>query len=175
MADSPYSGKDPQAYIKAVEALVGERDPIEVMDRLVIALSRFLADKSVGKLNLPEAEGKWSISDVVYHLLDAELIYGYRLRMVLASDAPQFLNVDQDLWAGRHWYQGLGLDDALRSLEWLRKANLSIVRALSDKQLARTGTHSSRGTETVSQMIIRWAGHDLLHYNQIERIWNTVD
>ncbi|MDX9856315.1 MAG: DinB family protein [candidate division Zixibacteria bacterium] len=174
MTESPYSGSDAQAYMSAVDALVGDRDPLEILDRVYETLSSFFSGVAPARLMTPEREGKWSMRDVVDHMYDVELIYGYRTRMIVTSDAPQFLNMDQDAWVDQHWYRGVSLTELLSALDATRAINVAFLRSLTTDQKQRYGVHSKRGNETVAQLMVRWAGHDLLHYRQLERIWETV-
>lgn len=174
MSESPYSGKDAQAYMSAVDALVGDQDPLDIMGRLYETLSSFFSGVSHAKSVTPEREGKWSMRDVVDHMYDVEFIYGYRTRMIVASDAPQFLNMDQDAWVAQHWYRDVSLSELLSAMDAARAINIAFLRSLTDDQKQRYGVHSKRGNETVAQLMVRWAGHDLLHYKQLERIWEAV-
>jgi len=170
MQDSPYSGKDTAAYISAVEALVGDQDPLEILGRMSRKLAEFFANIPENSLALPEADGKWSMRQVVDHLFDVELVYGERTRMTLASDQPRYLNMDQDEWAARNWYGSLNLQSMLDALGSFRNVNIAMLSSLSTEQKQRFGIHSKRGNESISDLIRRWAGHDLLHLRQLDRI-----
>ena len=64
--------------------------------------------------------------------------------------------------------------EALGLFEALRTSHLRLIGTLDESELARTGVHAERGEETVAHMIRLYAGHDLVHLNQIERILTTV-
>ena len=175
MSDSPYSGKDPQAYIAALDALVGNQKPLDVLGELTGLLKSFFESKDAAKFVIPEVKGKWSIDDVLHHLFDVELLYGYRVRMIVASDTPPtFLDMDQDKWAAARWYRQANHHDVLTSLAAFRKMNLALLKSLSSEQRARCGRHSKRGEESVDTLLVRWAGHDLVHLRQLQRIWDAV-
>ncbi len=122
------------------------------------------------ELRRPEAPGKWSILEVIHHLADSELVWAYRLRLVLAEKQPEITGYDQDRWASQLKYREANLQDVLELLGILRKTNLRLISSLSDEELQRAGTHNERGEETVEHMIRLYAGHDLVHSNQISRI-----
>lgn len=159
-----------KVYTAAVLDLVGDRDPIEVLRSTESTLSTFLGGLSPTELTQPEAAGKWSIRHVVRHLADSELVWGYRLRLVLAQDRPRLTGYDQDLWADRLGYGEADARDALGEFAMLRRANLRLLARASDADLERVGVHSERGDESVQHMIRLYAGHDLLHIRQIDRI-----
>lgn len=107
---------------------------------------------------------------VLRHLADSELVWAYRLRMVLAHDRPEITGYDQDLWANRLNYRSASLDETLEQLNVMRRANLRLVSSLSEPELKRVGYHIERGEESIEHMILLYAGHDLAHRRQLLRI-----
>jgi hypothetical protein len=161
-------------YVRALLALLGDREPRAVMDRLPADLRAATAGLDDAVLRRPEREGKWSIVEVVQHLADSEMIYGYRLRLIVAHDRPALPGYDQDAWARRLRYADVHLGEALEQLEPLRRANLRWLRTLSPEERSRAGLHSERGVESVDQVVRLLAAHDLVHLRQIERIKRAV-
>ena len=141
-----------------------------VLGRLISELENFVNGLTSEELRRPEAPGKWSILEVIHHLADSELVWAYRLRMVLAEKQPEITGYDQERWASQLKYREANLQDVLELLGILRKTNLRLISSLSDEELQRAGTHNERGEETVEHMIRLYAGHDLVHSNQISRI-----
>jgi hypothetical protein len=90
--------------------------------------------------------------------------------MVLAHDRPNLMGYDQDLWASRLHYRDVEVRDAFEQFAALRHANLRIWQHLSPTDLVRVGIHSERGEESLEHMRRLYAGHDLLHLRQLERI-----
>ena len=159
-----------KAYTTAVIDLLDRRDPIDVLRSTPAALSQAVDGLSNAQLSRPEAEGKWSIGQLLQHLADSELVCGYRLRMVLAQDRPAITGYDQDLWAERLDYAHADPAHALADFRMLRTANLRLIARATAADLERVGVHAERGEESVAHMIRLYAGHDLLHLRQLERI-----
>jgi uncharacterized damage-inducible protein DinB len=157
-------------YVAAVVNLLGERDPLEVLSRTPERLDEAVRGLSKGQVKQAEAAGKWSVSDVVQHLADSELVWGFRLRLTLAQDRPQLVGYDQDLWASRLHYEEADPQQALEQFAVLRESNLRLLKAASKTDLQRMAIHAERGEQTIEQMVRLCAGHDLLHIKQIERI-----
>jgi DinB superfamily len=87
-------------------------------------------------------------------LADSDLVWGWRLRMILAQ-----LN-----------YADADPDEAMSVFAILRRANLKLIDRATPAELERVGVHSERGEESIEYLLGLYAGHDLLHLRQIERI-----
>jgi len=158
------------AYVKALMDLLGDRDPFEVQSQLLLSLQTEIKSLNDATLRRPEKSGKWSIMQVIHHLAETELVYRYRMRMILAQPAPEIQGYDQDMWATELKYNERDLDEALEIIRVLRSANLKMLRGLSEAQWERYGMHSERGPESIRKIMQMIAAHDLLHLNQIKRI-----
>ena len=161
---------DIAAYVAGLLQLLGDNDPVMILRETPGALQRFLDTVPAQIVESPEAPGKWSIRDVVQHLADSELVGGFRLRMVLAHDRPPLMGYDQDLWASRLRYCDVEVRDALEQFTAFRRANLRLWERLNPTDLVRVGLHGERGEESLGHMRRLYAGHDLLHLQQVERI-----
>lgn len=168
------SGEESQAYVKALMELLGHRDPLEVLHGTEPALRERVADLTNANTGHAEAPGKWSIRQVIQHLADSDLVWGWRVRMVLAQDRPPLTGYDQDRWAERLRYQDARVTDALDEFGVLRRSNLRLIERAAPEDLKRVGLHAERGEESVAHMIKLYAGHDLLHLRQIDRIRTTL-
>jgi hypothetical protein len=161
---------DIAAYVAGLLDLLGDDDPVAVLRQTPAVLQQFLDTVSAEIVATPEAPGKWSIREVVQHLADSELVGGFRLRMVLAHDRPPLAGYDQDLWASRLRYRDADVRDALEQFTAIRRANVRIWEDLSPADLVRVGIHGERGEERLEHMRRLYAGHDVLHRRQLERI-----
>ena len=161
-------------YTSAVLGLVGGEKPIAVLKRTKTALRRAISGLTPKQLARPEAPGKWSMRHVLQHLVDSEIVWSWRLRIVLAHDRPPLTGYDQDAFADRLGYEKSNPSLALKEFGVLRDANLRLLGRASPQDLKRVGVHNERGDESVEHMMKLYAGHDILHLNQIKRIRNTV-
>ena len=161
-------------YTGAVLGLLGEQKPLSVLKTTASKVKRATARMTPKQLGKPEAPGKWSVKQVVQHLADSELVWGWRLRLVLSHDRPTITGYDQDAWAERLGYDTVDIKRALADFTTLRDANLRLLKRMTAADLKRVGVHSERGEESVEHWMKLYAGHDILHLNQIERIRRAV-
>jgi hypothetical protein len=162
------------AYTSAILELLGDREPTAVLREMPLALPRAVAGLSPQQLREPERPGKWSIGQILQHLADSEVVGAWRMRLILAQDRPPLTGYDQDLWAERLHYNQMDPSDALEVFAVLRRANLRLVDSASPAELKRVGVHVERGEESLEHLIRLYAGHDLLHLRQIERVRRAV-
>jgi hypothetical protein len=162
------------AYVSAVLDLLGDRDPLGILRETPSALRRAIEGVPREKLRQPERPDKWSIAQVLQHLADADIVWAWRMRLILAQDRPPITGFDQDLWAERLRYADADPDEALELFDVVRRSNLRLVERATPDDLARVGVHLERGEESLDRLRRLYAGHDLLHLNQIARIRQAV-
>jgi uncharacterized damage-inducible protein DinB len=174
---NPASGAADQAaaYVAAVLDLLGDRDPMTVLRETPEALVGAIHGLSPERLRTPEQPGKWSIAQVLRHLADAEVVWAWRMRLILAQDRPTLTGYDQDLWADRLGYADADPAESLADFTVLRRSNLRLLDRATPADLDRVGLHSERGEESARHLRRLYAGHDLLHLNQIARIRKVVE
>jgi hypothetical protein len=161
-------------YVRSLLDLLGDRDPLAVQAQLAVSVEQAVAQLTDAQLRQPEKPGKWSVIEVVQHLADSEIVYGYRIRLILAADNPAIEGYDQDAWAQRLRYAETSLPDALSQIRVLRGRTLHLLRGLRPDEWERAGMHSERGRETVRHITKLLAAHDLVHLRQIERIKSAI-
>jgi len=162
------------AYSAAILELLGKREPREVLGDTHTQLARAIEGLTPAQLRQPEAPGKWSIAQVLRHLADSEVVWGWRMRLILAHDRPTITGFDQDLWADRLHYADSDPGEALDAFRVLRRDNLRLLERATPEGMQRVGVHAERGEESVAHLYRLYAGHDLAHLKQIERIRVTV-
>jgi len=173
--NSPTSSPEEiQAYVQATVGLLGDSDPIRTLRETPGELRRLTEGRSPEVLSAPEAPGKWSVREVVAHLADSELVWAFRLRMVLAHDRPHLAGYDQDAWARRLGYSEAPLGRALETLSVVRAGNLALLERATPEDMQRVSLHEERGEESLEHMIRLYAGHDLVHLGQVARILAAV-
>ena len=161
-------------YTEAVLELLGERDPFEVMRGHVPALKKAIRGLSDEQLRMRESPRKWSILEVLGHLSDTELVYRYRLRMIVAEPGCRIVGYDQDAWARRLRYNEQDPALVMKEIAAMRAATLRWLASLTETELDRAGEHEERGEESARHIMKMVAGHDLVHRQQIERIRAVV-
>jgi hypothetical protein len=117
---------------------------------------------------------KWSVSEIVAHLADDELVAAYRIRLILGASGTPIQAFDQDVWATTGKYVERDIQQSLAWFRTLRDMNLTLFASLDATQWQHYGVHAERGVETITDIAAYYAGHDLNHLRQIETILRPV-
>src|SRR5579863_3052315 len=160
----------PQEYKQRLFTYLAENDALKIQSATTKKLDRLVSRASGAKLRKQPAPGKWSVAEILAHMADTELVFGYRIRTILGAPGTPIQAFDQDKWAQAMSY---GKSDPRKSLERFgafRKANLDLLRSLSPAQRKYHGLHAERGEESIETIAKLCAGHDINHLRQIEKI-----
>lgn len=159
-----------RAYTTAVFELLGTQEPLDVLRATESKLRAAIAGVAPERLARPEAPGKWSVQHVLAHLADSDVVWGWRIRLILAQDRPTIQGYDQDAWSDALGWGETDPQQSLESFGTLRRWNLQLLERVTPAELERVGVHAERGEESIAHLMKLYAGHDLLHLNQIQRI-----
>jgi hypothetical protein len=121
-----------------------------------------------GRIAISPAPGKWTPAEILCHLADCEVAFGFRLRQTLAQDNHTIQPFDQDRWAAN--YAGVTAHQALAAFTALREWNLILIRNAPPAANAKPATHPERGAMTFATIVETMAGHDLNHIQQLQKL-----
>jgi hypothetical protein len=147
---------------------LGDRNPVEVISATAARLNELTQTLGPQRVEKSPAPGKWSAREIVCHLADCELVFGYRLRQALAEEKHVIQPFDQDQFAKN--YRAYDLASALAVFGAVRTWNVKLIRALTPRQLAKPLNHPERGEMTVQTIVETMGGHDINHLRQLEGI-----
>ncbi len=160
----------PKQYTKRMLGYVAGHKPLHVQQATGKKIERLIRRLTPRQMRKRPAPGKWSIAEILAHLADTELVGGYRIRMILNSSGTPIQAFDQNVWARNANYARQDPRKSLRTFHTLREHNLGLLKSLPRKKWSRYGIHAERGKETLERVAQMFAGHDINHLQQIERI-----
>ena len=109
----------------------------------------------------------WSPRELLVHLIDTELVYGFRLRLIMAEKDPVITPMNQDAWVGTFTYGKLNAEQLIRAFTPLRRINLELLQSVDPELFQRKARHPEFGIISVTDMILHLAAHDQSHLQQI--------
>src|SRR5580698_2128687 len=160
----------PQQYIQRILGFVEGKEPLQVQQETAKKLHKLIKPLSKKQLSTRPEVGKWSITEVLAHLVDAEIVGSWRMRLIIGSDGVPIQAFDQDVWAEAFEYGRRDPKVSLETFRVLRENNLRMLKGLPKNLWDNHGIHSERGKETVAHLVRMFAGHDLNHLAQVEKI-----
>jgi len=159
-----------EQYQERLAGYVRGRDPRRILRATPARLAKKIAGIPRAGLVAPPAAKKWSVAQILAHLAELEMLWGYRVRMILETDGFAIAGMDQDAWARNSRYERIDPRRSLETFAAIRRANLDLLGRLSPRELRRRGIHSQFGPMTIARIFTLLAGHDVNHTRQIERI-----
>jgi hypothetical protein len=120
------------------------------------------------RLAFSPAPGKWTPAEILCHMADCEVAFGFRLRQTLAEDHHVLQPFDQEKWAAT--YPSVTAQQALAAFTAMREWNLILIRNAPQGAAKKPVTHPERGIMTFATITETMAGHDLNHIAQLEKL-----
>lgn len=157
-------------YVARILSNVEGQDALAVLASTPERLKALLQVTTRANWERRPAAGRWSAGEVLAHLADCEIVAGWRVRSILATDGVALQPFDQDVWARAFKYEDVDVGEALATFTAARASLLSLLARVDPARLEHHGMHAERGKETVAHLIRLYAGHDLNHLRQIEAL-----
>ena len=160
----------PRQYTKRILKNVEGKDPLAILSSTPTRIAKLLRGIPLKRLSARPDPTRWSVGMILAHLADAELVSGYRFRLVLGSNRTTIQAFDQDAWAAFSHYAKHDPRLSLEAYRVQRERTVRLLKSLPRNMWNYYGMHSERGKETVKRMAQMIAGHDINHLRQIERM-----
>jgi uncharacterized damage-inducible protein DinB len=149
-----------ETYFKAA----GEVVLIEELEICLHDFIRFVQNLPMDKFDYRYAEGKWTIKEIIQHIIDTERILAYRALRISRNDRTLLPGFDENTYAANTPANTRSLQDLLTELSEVRHSNLLLFKSFSEEQLLSKGIASDQpiSVRAIGFMII---GHQKHHQN----------
>ncbi|MCW4451381.1 DinB family protein [Kaistella sp. BT6-1-3] len=156
-----------QKYIQRYVDLIPTENWLEEMKKTsekTVALYSFLAEE---QSNFAYAEGKWTLKELLQHLIDAERIFAYRALRFARNDQTELAGWDEEAYAKHYFSSERSVQSLIDEFETVRKSSTLFFENLNKIQLSATGVANGNeiSVETIGKLIV---GHTIHHLNIIE-------
>lgn len=151
-------------YYESYISQVSENDILPVLRSQMDELDVLLARVEPKQETFRYAEGKWSIRELLGHLIDGERVFGYRAFCIARGEQQNLPGFDQDDYMATAPYDRIDLEDLLSELRLIRLGNLAMLRTLDEASWARVGT-ANQNQVSVRALAFIIAGHVRHHMN----------
>lgn len=157
----------PQQYTHRILGYLEGKKPMEILAATPRQIARLIKGAPRRKLSKRPASDRWSVTAILAHLADAEMVVGFRIRLILGASGTPIMAFDQDVWATFSDYAKHAPALSLEAFRLTRERTLRLLKSLPRESWDFYGVHSERGKETVARVVEMLAGHDLNHTKQI--------
>ncbi|MCY1490611.1 DinB superfamily protein [compost metagenome] len=125
-------------YISKVE----EADLVEELEISVHEFIKFVQNIPLDKYDYSYAEGKWTIKDIIQHLMDSERIFAYRALRIARNDKTSLASFEENEYAAIAGANQRSIRDLLTELAIVRQSTIALFKTFSEDVLKRIGVAS---------------------------------
>lgn len=127
-------------------------------------LAREIVGLTDADLDARPVAGQWTIRELVWHVVDSDIILGDRMRRIIAEDRPSLIGFDETLFTQRLFYQQRELGPGVKLFELNRLVLADILGRLQPSDFERVGIHNEVGPLTLLQLLEKTVAHPLHHH-----------
>ncbi|MEQ9301942.1 MAG: DinB family protein [Cyclobacteriaceae bacterium] len=137
---------------------------VEYLEKQTITFGHWLGGLTVDQQKLTYAEGKWTVAEVVGHIIDAERVFAFRIMSIARGEQGALPGFDQNDYVDQGRFSHRDFSSLVDEFEFSRKANLTMLRSLDDQAITNVG--NANGTQmSLSSIVYIMAGHLNHHMN----------
>lgn len=161
----PAKGDYNEYYQPYIELLKGD-DIFRILVEQNMESQNVLNSFSESKGNYAYAEGKWTIKEVIGHIIDVERIFAYRALCIARGETKSLPGMDQDMYVKNGNFNKRQLFDLNYEYRLLRESNILLFGSFDKSVLQNRGIASGYEV-TVLALIYIAAGHEKHHLNML--------
>ncbi|MBT8257442.1 MAG: DinB family protein [Bacteroidia bacterium] len=162
MRSSDLSPNEYGAFYQAYIDLAGDLDLLKTLRNSGDATLLFLESIPESKYEYAYAEGKWTIKEIIQHLIDTERIFAYRALRLARQDSTDIPGFDHDSYVPASKANERTKKDLLKDYKTLRKSTISLYQGFDPEMLAFIGTANQYPISARALAFIM-AGHETHH------------
>ena len=125
---------------------------------------RFYGAIPQGKLHYAYAEGKWTVLEVLQHIIDTERIFGYRVLRLARNDRTELPGFEQDDYIKPAMANGRSVDELLDEYTAVRQSTLQLIKGINPESMGFIGRVSGGNLSARAAAFII-VGHEIHHAN----------
>jgi hypothetical protein len=167
------ASSDYAPYYERYISLIPEGDILGTLSAQLDETLSFLAGIPESRAGHRYAPGKWSIREVVGHLIDGEKIFGDRALRIGRGDTTPLPGFDEDAYVANANFDNVALADLAHEFELARRSNIMMFRHFPREAWERRGTANGNPVSVIAIAFIM-AGHEMHHAGVIRSRYLTI-
>lgn len=161
----PKPGEYPDYYATYYKHINPQIHVFDMMEEQPGRLFATVSNLSHEKQHFRYAEGKWSVLEVLGHIIDTERIFGYRVLGFVRGETQSLPGYDENIYVAKGNFDKRSLQSLIKEFNGLREANIALFESLSEEDFLKTGVANDREMK-VNALIYLIPAH-LEHHIQI--------
>jgi uncharacterized damage-inducible protein DinB len=162
----PAKEEYPEFYQTYMDQLP-EGDVLYALEKQAVDLRYMFKDMPDERAEEAYAEGKWSMKEVLQHLIDADRIFGYRALCISRSEKASLPGWDENQYVYHSLANIRPLENILDEYELTRRSNLALFRSFTFEMLNNTGVANGKQI-SLRAIIYVVAAHEMHHMNILQ-------
>lgn len=140
---------------------------LEILKSQQTNLLQICQNLQKGQESFAYAPGKWSLQQVIGHIIDTERIFSYRALAISRGEKQALLGFDENEYLLHAHYESQAFNDVLEQYRHVRQATISLIKSFNTSQTNQLGNANG---QSVSVRILSWmiAGHEKHHIQVIK-------
>lgn len=147
-------------YLSLVDSAWNLTEELEVSIHNFI---HFVREIPMDKFDYRYAEGKWTIKDIIQHLIDAERVFSYRALRFARNDNTELPGYDENSFAANTNANNRSIQDLLTEMALVRQGTIALFKSFTDEDLLRKGiaSHNVASVRALGFIIIGHQNHHI--------------
>lgn len=166
LIQKPDRGEFPSYASMYIDLVPGDGMLLEHLTENLAKARELILKMPSEKLGYAYASGKWTIKEILVHIIDDERIYAYRALRFARNDGVELPGFDQDEFVRFSEAKGRPIDSILEEYETVRNSTIALFNGFPENALKRGGV-ANGNFATVRALGYHIAGHELHHLNII--------
>lgn len=150
------------SYYEKYVARVPGTDIVPVLEAQRLQMAQLLAARSERDGNFRYAPDKWTVKEVLGHIIDTERIFAYRALRIARQDPTPLSGFEQDDYVRAGSFGERSLVELAEEFAHVRNATVALLRPLGEEAWSRRGV-ANKNEVTVRAVAFIIAGHELHH------------
>jgi len=149
-------------YYKSYIQVLEDVELIEEMEICIHEFIKFVQNISMDKFDYQYEEGKWTIKEIIQHLIDSERVFSYRALRISRNDKTPLPGFDENDYVDNSNGKERSLQSLLTEMAVVRQSTLSLFNSFSQEQLTKIGM-ASNNKVSVRAIGFKIIGHQKHH------------
>tara|TARA_R110000868_G_scaffold1211_1_gene9281 strand:- start:50933 stop:51463 length:531 start_codon:yes stop_codon:yes gene_type:complete len=166
--EGEYPNKSEYAHFYAkYVGLIDKTNIIHILNEQMHEVFTLMNSVSGDKAYFSYAPGKWTLKEVLGHIIETERVFSYRAMAISRGDTASLPGMDQDEYMKNNNYNKRSLANLSNEYLAVRVATIHLLNSMTKEMISKKGTASE--TEiTVRALAFIIAGHDKHHFGMIK-------